>query len=49
MKKAWVLLFAAVLAMSVVTPAFASTHKHRKKHHRKHHHATHTVPATHQP
>ncbi len=39
MKKSLVLLFAAVLALGVATPAFAKTHKHHKKHHAAHHHA----------
>jgi len=40
MKKVLVFLFTAALAMSMTTPAFASTHKHHKKHHRHHHSAT---------
>lgn len=36
MKKTLVALLATVLAISVATPAFAKTHKH-KKHHAKHH------------
>jgi hypothetical protein len=47
MKKSLVLLFAAVLALSVATPAFAKTHKHHKKHHAHHHAKAHhkTAPA----
>lgn len=49
MKKSLVLLFAAVLALSVATPAFAKTHKHHKKHHTHHsakaHHKDATAPA----
>lgn len=51
MKKSLVLLFAAVLALSVATPAFAKTHKHHKKH-KKHHHAAQmhkAAPATEAP
>jgi hypothetical protein len=48
MKKIWILLFAGVLAISVATPAFASTHKHHhKKHHKHHHAAAHRAPSTH--
>jgi hypothetical protein len=43
-KKSMALLFAAVLALSIATPAFAKTHKHHKKHHHKHHAAA-TAPA----
>lgn len=49
MKKSLVLLFAAVLALTVATPAFAKTHKHHKKHHAHHHakahHKTVSAPA----
>jgi hypothetical protein len=47
MKRTVVLLFAAVLALGVATPAFAKTHKHHKKHHARHHAKVHhkTAPA----
>lgn len=48
MKKSLVLLFAAVLALTVATPAFANTHKHKKHHahhHAKKHHKAAPAPA----
>jgi hypothetical protein len=36
MKKTLVFVFAAILAMSMATPAFAAKKHH--KHHKKHHH-----------
>jgi len=45
MKKSLALLFAAVLALSMSTPAFAKTHKHHHKKHHKHHVTrTHKAP-----
>jgi hypothetical protein len=43
MKKILVLLFAAVLAISVATPAFASTYNRHRRHHRHHRQQHHAV------
>jgi hypothetical protein len=42
MKKTLGLILAVAFALTIATPAFAKTHKH-KKHHRKHHHTAQTA------